>query len=120
MITKEEFVKYITEFQSFEQAIDRMGEAIFGSKYMSNLWESDWYGNVGEMLDTFLDSHFTVDGADWVSYYLFETVDDKSVTVKKEKDIFNEEQEIEYHLNSIDELWDFLLTDKKLYFKNAE
>ena len=27
---------------------------------------------------------------------------------------------IEYHLNSIDELWEFLLTDKKQYFKNAE
>jgi hypothetical protein len=34
--------------------------------------------------------------------------------------MFNKEEEIEYHLNSINELWDFLLTDKKLYFKNAE
>lgn len=119
MITKEEFTKYITEFQNFEQAIDRMEEAISGSRHACNLWESDWYDSVGRMLDTFLDSHFTEKGIDWVSYYLFETVDDKLVTIKTEADMFNEEKEIEYHLNSIDELWNFLLTDKELYFKNV-
>jgi hypothetical protein len=40
--------------------------------------------------------------------------------ITKEADLFKEKEEIEYHLNSIDELWEFLLTDKKLYFKNAE
>ena len=120
MITKEKFTEYINEFQNFEHAIDRMEEAISGSKYGCNLWESDWYGNVSKMLDIFIDSHFTDNGSDLVNYFLFESVDDKLVTIKKEKDIFNEEQEIEYHLNSIDELWDFLLTDVKQYFKNAE
>lgn len=126
MITKEEFTEYINEFQNLEQAIDRMEEAIdrmeeaiSDLKYGCNLWESDWYGNVSKMLDIFIDSHFTDNGSDLINYFLFESVDDKLVTIKKEKDIFNEEQEIEYHLNSIDELWDFLLTDIKLYFKNV-
>ena len=50
---------------------------------------------------------------------MFEDIEDKLVTVKQDKDIFNEEKEIEYHLNSLEELWDFLLTDKKAYFKNV-
>ena len=119
MISKEDFSKFILEFQTFEQAIDRIEEAISGSQYGCGLWESDWYTAVGRMFDIFIDTHFTEKGADWVFYYMFEPVEDKLVTVKQEKDIFNEEKEIEYHLNSIDELWDFLLTDKKAYFKNV-
>ena len=56
MISKEDFFKYLTEFQTFEQAIDRIEIAISGSKYGCNLWESDWYGNVSEMLDIFIDN----------------------------------------------------------------
>ena len=119
MITKEEFTRFIEAYQIFEKGLDRLSEALTGSKYGIPLFETDWGDAVGEMLDVFLDSHFTVEGADWVTYYLFEDVDDKLVTVKQEKDIFNEEKEIEYHLNSLEKLWNFLLTDKKLYFKNV-
>ena len=119
MISKEDFFKYLTEFQTFEQAVDRMEIAISGSKYGCNLWESDWYSAVGNMFDIFINTHFTEQGADWVSYYMFENIEDKLVIIKQEKDIFDEEKEIEYHLNSIEELWDFLLTDKKAYFKNV-
>ena len=117
MITIEEFSKYIIAYKNFEQAIDRIDEAISGSKYGCNLWESDWYHSVGSMLETFIDSHFTEKGADWIYYYLFEDVDDKLVTITKRDRFGNKEKE--YHLNSIDELWNFLLTDKELYFKNA-
>ena len=119
MISKEDFFKFISEFQTFEQAVDRMEIAISGSKYGCNLWESDWYSAVGKMFDIFIDTHFTEQGADWVSYYMFEDIEDKLVTVKQERDIFGEEREIEYHLNSLEELWNFLLTDKKAYFKNV-
>ena len=104
MISKENFIKYISEFQTFEKAIDRIGEAITGSKYTCNLWDSDWYISIGKMFDIFLDTHFTEKGVDWVSYYVFEDIEDKVVTVKQEKDIFNEEKEIKYHLNSLEEL----------------
>ena len=120
MITKEEFTEYILNYQAFEQAINRMEEAFSGRKYGCNLFDCDWIDSVGKMLDIFIESHFTETGSDWVFYYLFETVGDKKVTITKEADLFKEKEEVEYHLNSIDELWDFLLTDKKLYFKNAE
>jgi len=119
MITKEEFTQYITEFENFDEAVDRIERALSGSKWGCNLWESDWYTSVSKLLEIFVDSHFTDKGADWVYYYLFEDIDDKLVTITKPKDIFNEEQKFEYHLNSIDELWDFLLTEKEEYFKNV-
>lgn len=119
MITKEEFVKYLTEYQSFIKAIERLGEALGGKGYYY-IYECDWYDNVGQMLDIFIDSHFTEEGSDWVTYYLFEDIDDKLVIIKKPADMFNEESEIEYHLNSIEELWNFLQTDINLYFKNNE
>ena len=54
------------------------------------------------------------------NYYFFEDVEDHLVTVTISADLFDKEHEVEYHLNSVDELWDFLLTNKKLYFKDAE
>ena len=118
MITKEEFTKFINQYQIFNKALDRLSEALSGSKYGLPLFETDWGEAVGKMLDIFLDSHFTETGVDWIAYYLFESVEDKKVTITK-KDMFGE-KEFEYHLNSLDELWDFLLTNKVLYFKNAE
>jgi hypothetical protein len=120
MITKEEFTKYILNYQAFEQAIKRMEEAFSGRPYGCNLFECDWVLSVDKMLDVFIDSHFTEKGSDWIYYTIFEDVEDHKVIVKKEADMFNKEEEIEYHLNTLDELWDFLLADKKLYFKNAE
>ena len=120
MIIKEEFTEYILNYQAFEQAVSRMEEAFCGRPYGCNLFECDWVNSVGQMLDIFIESHFTEKGADWIYYYLFENVEDKRVVITKEADLFKEKEEVEYHLNSIDELWEFLLTDKKLYFKNAE
>jgi len=56
---------------------------------------------------------------DLIFYYLFENPDDKAVYIKQDKDIFNEEKEIRYPLDTVEELWNFLLTDTKLYFKNV-
>lgn len=118
MITEKEFSKFLTEYEFFEEATRRMKEAFCGKSHL--FVECDWVDSVGKMLDIFIDSHFTEKGADWIYYYLFEDVEDHKVIVKKEADMFNKEEEIEYHLNSITDLWNFLLTDKKLYFKNAE
>ena len=119
MITKEEFTEYILNYQTFEQSINRMEEAFSGKKYGCNLFDCDWVDSVGKMLDIFMESHFTETGSDWVFYYLFENVGDKAAYIKQDKDMFNEEKEIRYPLDTIDELWDFLLTDKNLYFKNV-
>lgn len=120
MITKEEFRNYIELYQIFDNGLERLSEALSGSKYGVPIFECDWADAVGRMLDCFLESHFTEEGVDWITYYLFEDIEDKLVVITEPKDIFNDERDIEYHLNSIDELWDFLLTDKKKYFKDGE
>lgn len=119
MITKEEFVKFIESYKEFQESIDNLDIAITGKSYPSILYETNWCDAVGRMLDAFLDSHFSVYAIDWICYFLWEDVDDKAAYVKQDKDMFNEEKEIRYPLDTIDELWDFLLTDKKLYFKNV-
>lgn len=118
MITKEEFYKFISSYQEFYNGIERFEKAITGKNYSFNLLETDWGDAVGKMLDLFLDSHFTDSGVDWITYWLWEDIDDKVVTID-DKDIFGDKKK-EYHLNSIDELWEFLLTNPKLYFKNYE
>ena len=119
MITKGEFIKFIQSYIEFQDSVDNFDKAITGKSYPSILFETKWYEAVGRMLDSFLDSHFTDYGIDWICYFLFEDVDDKAAYIKQEGDMFNEEKEIRYSLESADELWDFLLTDKKLYFKNV-
>lgn len=118
MITKEEFAKYIESYQEFEQAMDRLETAIAGRKYVCNLFESDWYGAVARMLDIFIDSHFTDDGQDLIDWWLFEDVD-HIITQKVESDLFTEDRKIEYDVNSIDDLWDYLMLYKEDYLKDA-
>ena len=119
MITKENFIKFIQSYIEFQESIDNLDKAITGKNYPTILFETKWYDAVGKMLDSFLDSHFTEYGIDWIFYFLFEDTDNKAAYIKQEGDMFNEEKEIRYSLESADELWNFLLTDKKLYFKNV-
>ena len=116
MITKKEFFRFIDNFQFFRESIKHLEDAFGGYCY---LWESDLVMKPEEMLDVFLNSHFTEEGVDWVYYWLYEDIDDKVVTVEVEGDMFRDPGIVEYHINSLTELWDFLLTDKELYFKNA-
>lgn len=122
MITKEDLRKFLDLYSKFDKSVIRMGEAISGKSYPYNtdLFETDWYETVNEMFYTFLESHFIEAGIDWITYYFFENMEDHLVTVNISADLFNKEHEVEYHLNSVDELWNFLMTDKKLYFKDAE
>lgn len=114
MITKEEFFKFINNYECFCQGMRKI-DKIFNS----NVLECEWCDAVSIMLDSFIYSHFTDIGADWVYYYLFETISDKKVKMKIEGVLFEEGKVVEYHLNSLGELWDFLLINKNLYFKNV-
>ena len=118
MITKEEFAKFIDNYKEFSEGIERFEKAITGSEFTCNLLETDWGDAVGKMLDSFLDSHFTEEGVDYICYWLWEDEEDKKVIIDTE-DMFGI-TETEYPLNSLDELWNYLLTNPKLYFKNYE
>lgn len=113
MITKKELFSFITTYQSFEKAIERMEEAISGSKYGCNLFESDWYNSVGKMFDVFLESHFTEVGRDLIYYYLFENCE-HIIYEKNDNNLFDKEKEKIYKLNSIDDLWNYMTNSKRI------
>ena len=117
MITKEQFIEFITEYKNFDEAVNRIDKAISGRNWGLNLFECDWYDSVGIMLNIFLDSHFTEDGYDLISWWLFEDVD-KVITQKANPDLFNEESEIEYNVEDINALWDYIQKYKNDYLLN--
>jgi len=117
MITKQELFSFITAYQSFEEAIERMEEAISGSKYGCNLFESDWVNSVNGMLDIFIESNFTESGSDLINWWLFEDVD-HSLTETVDPDLFNGETKVEYDVNDLEDLWNYMIKFKKDYFKN--
>lgn len=116
MITKKEFFKFINSYKEFSDGIKRFEKAITGSKYSCNLFETDWGDAVGKMLDAFLDSHFTNDGADLLIWWLFEDVD-KIITQTVNPDLFHGKSEIEYNVNDIEDLWNYLIKFSSDYFK---
>lgn len=117
MITEEKFIRAIAKYNEFTKGVEALSQVVCDSKY--SIYETKWIDAVGQIFDIFVDSNFTDKGADWIFYYLFEDPDDKAAYVKQEEDMFNEEKEIRYPLNTVEELWNFLLTDKNLYFKNV-
>ena len=116
MLSKELFVKFLTKYQTFNEAFGRIEEALMGRKYSSNLYESDWCESVGYMLDLFLESHFTEYGCDLINAYLFE--DCKEFWVSKGKTLFEDEREEHYKYDSLEELYDVMLKFKNDYFLN--
>ena len=68
MITKEQFINFITSYKKFAEGIDRIEEAFGHSVY---LFETDWYEAVGKMLDYFIESHFTEIGCDSIFWWMF-------------------------------------------------
>ncbi len=117
MITKEHFIDFITEYQNFDKAIERLEIAISGKKYGCNLFESDWYESVARMFDVFLESFFTDDGQDVITWWLFEDVD-HIIWQKTDPDLFNGKSEIEYNVNDIEDLWNYLFKYKEDYLND--
>lgn len=114
MISKELFVEYLEQYQKFNEAFERIEEALMGRKYSSNMYESDWYNSVGIMLDVFLESHFTESGCDLINAYLFE--DCKEFWIDKEKTLFEDKKEEHYIYETLDELYDVMFKFKEDYF----
>lgn len=119
MITKKEFIEFMENYQKFVDRISEFDKSITGKSYPSILYETDWFESVNIMLETFLFSHFTDKGLDWIYYYLFENVSDKAAYITQDEDMFTKEREIRYPLDTLEELWIFLQSDVKLYFKDA-
>ena len=114
MITKKQFIDFITSFKEFEEGINRFDCAITGRSYPTILFETDWYEAVGKLLDIFLDTHFTEEGCEVLTWWLFEDVDH---IIYDKPNLFSEGKNIEYDINDIEDLWNYLLTFKDWYLK---
>ena len=117
MISKKEFIDFIEAYEEFEKGIDNLEKFLSGNKqYGINLWESSWVDAVGKMWDNFIYSHFTEEGVDLIDWWKFEDVD-HIITQTVTPDLFNEKSEIEYNVNNIEDLWNYLTKFSSDYFK---
>ena len=117
MINKEEFIKFIKAYEEFEEGIDNLGNFLGGDRlYGINLWESNWVDAVCKMWDQFMYSHFTEEGSDLINWWKFEDVD-HIITQTVSPDLFNGKSEIEYDVNDIEDLWNYLIKFSSDYFK---
>jgi hypothetical protein len=114
MITKEQFIRFLKNYQTFQTAFNRIDEALMGKKYSSNFYESDLYESVGMMLDIFLETHFTNKGCDLIAAYLFEDVTE--YYYQKPQTLFEESKEVMYCFETLDELYDVMLNFREDFF----
>jgi len=117
MISKEEFIDFIEAYEEFEEGIDNLGSFLSGGEsYRVNLWDSNWVDAVCKMWDNFMDSHFTEEGSDLINWWKYEDVD-HIITQTVAPDLFNGKSEIEYDVNDIEDLWNYLTKFSSDYFK---
>jgi hypothetical protein len=111
MITKKEFINFIKSYETFENGIDCL------NRYLkANLWECDWVDAVSRMWDQFMYSHFTEEGSDLINWWKYEDVD-HIITHVIDPDLFHGKSEIEYDVNDIEDLWNYLTKFSSDYFK---
>ena len=117
MINKEEFVKFIKAYEEFEEGIDNLEKFLSGdTPHWVDLWGSNWVDAVCKMWDQFMYSHFTEEGCDLINWWKFEDVN-HIITQKTDPDLFHGKSEIEYNVNDIEDLWNYLTKFSSDYFK---
>ena len=116
MINKELFVKYLNLYQDWSSGIEELSSTLFGNS-CSTLFEAPIIDKVGMMLDVFLESFLTEEGQDLVYWWLFEDVE-KVIYEKKESTLFSEETSIETSVETIDDLWSYMIKHKEDFFIN--
>ena len=103
MLNKESFVEYLEKWKIYNERIGQINKLING-EHNSGLYDSEWNNAVEIMLDIFINSHFTADGADLIWAYLFEPP-----LIIHEKTIFSEDEVIV--INDLDILWQYLVSN---------
>lgn len=107
MITKETFIQMINLVERFNEEINRwddFGLNILDQPIISIPWE---------IFDTWTNSNFNEDGADWINWYIYERI---SIITKELLPCYDEEGNI-FYVNTPEELWD-LVKDQQLTNEN--
>lgn len=99
-MNKELFIKYIDLVKQYKEQEDKLYE-----EFRLELYESTIGDIVGKLMDLCLDTSFTEAGSDLVLWWLYENVD---------KIIYNEDN-TESDVTDINDLWDFMISNKDVY-----
>ena len=113
MISKEYFVKFLSNYQKFDNALERIEKSIIGKRCYS-IDESDWAEAVGQMLDLFIYSHFTSAGVDLICAYLWEKC--REFWIDIDGDLFSNKRREHYTFETLEDLYDVMLKFKEGYF----
>lgn len=103
-------------FDEFKRQVDSIDE--INRKFEAfGITESQIYEDVNMLFENFIDSHFTEEGCDLFFWWKYENV--KKVIYKTvTPDIFTKEQKkIEINVEKIEDLWEYMIKHKKVYFK---
>lgn len=111
MLTFEEFKEQIDLIKAVHKNLDELNKLHF------DIFDTDLINNCLKIFDNFIVSHFTEVGSDLVFWWLYEDV--KKIIYKTvSPDIFTKERkEIEINVEKIEDLWEYMIKSKKVYFK---
>lgn len=98
MITKEQFIKIINLAQSYEDEVDKWND--FGIK----IYEMPIEEIHGQLFDTLISCLFTVDGVDWISWWLYERI---SIITKEPLQVYNKDGSI-IPTDTVEDLWNLV------------
>ena len=100
MLSYSIFKKQIELIQQFNKSIEE-----FENTFKCNISEMDVVQYTWKLFDNFLESHFTPTGVDLINWWLYEPV---------EKIVFESDEETT--LNTIQDLWGYLIDHERDYF----
>lgn len=98
MISKEDFIKVITKYQSYRNKVDQIS-SILGTYFL----DSDWMEYPHFLFQDYISSHFGVEGADWINWWLFE----KPLFTEGEAQAWDENHN-EIPTDTVDDLWNIV------------
>lgn len=67
MITKEEFIKLISDHQKYNKRLDEVCDV-----FDAEIWSADWIEYASVLFDTTIGLLFTEEGQDTISWWLYE------------------------------------------------
>lgn len=67
MITKEEFIKLISDHQKYNKRLDEVCDV-----FDAEIWSADWIEYASVLFDTTIGLLFTDEGQDTISWWLYE------------------------------------------------
>lgn len=112
MISKEDFVKVITDYQDYRNRVEQVSE-VLGTDFLY----SDWMEYPHFLFQDYISSHFNEEGIDWINWWLFE----KPESTKGEAQAWDANHN-EIPTETVEDLWnivenhrlnDFEFLDKK-------